>query len=319
MHASTTRYLAIAILGIAALIAPAAENDPKVTVAYAANVLALPLFVAQEIGGFEKYGVVVELQRHETANVMVAAVAGGSADIATGVSLLPVLNLEAQSPGRVHLLLHSRMSDRAPFDSIVVREDSNIRNLADLVGKKVATYPGTTAPALLAEYLRRNKVDPAAMEFVALPGNAHANALNAGVIAGAFAYEPVVSALLQAGKARRLTGSIYSALQQGESPISVTVVSRNAERNKAEAVQRFIAALEEAILLIRKDPATARKSLPKMISLAPEVAAVVPLMEDATRAEVNPTSVQAFIDMMIGLGECPAGVKAANLLSPTTP
>lgn len=310
--------LILALTGGLATSALSAEDGvPAITVTYAPNILALPLFTALETGAFRRHGVEVKLQRAEQANIMISSVVAGTADVATGVSLLPVLNLETQSPGKLHVVVHSRMTDAAPFDSLLVRAGADIKRLKDLEGRKVAVYQGSTARAILAEFLRRHEVDVSLVQFVQLPGNAHANALAAGVVDSAFTYEPVTTALLLGGTARRLHGSVYASLQNEACPISVTVFSRESERSKRDAMVRFQAGLEDGIRFVREHPEEARQCLARFTNVTPEIAARVSIVEDATAAEASPAALQEFINLMVQLGESAQGVTADSLLAPT--
>jgi NitT/TauT family transport system substrate-binding protein len=293
-------------------------DAPSVRVIYARNVLNAPLWVAIEQRLFEKHHVDVITQTAEQANLMATSLAAGDADISTGVSLLPMANLESQSPGRIRIVIHSKLTAAAPFDRIVAKKDSPITTLKDLAGKKVATYPGTTAKAILSYYLGQQGVDTGTVQFVAMPGSAHANALAAGAVDAAFAYEPAPTILLQSGQCKQVFGSIYAALEPN-CPISVTVVARRADREKGEAVKRFTAALDEAVEILGRDPSAAQPVLMKYTNISAEVAKAVPVIRDTTSATTDSRLVQEFLDLLVKLGELPKPVRADALLAPTSP
>jgi NitT/TauT family transport system substrate-binding protein len=104
-------------------------------VAYAPVVLNLPLYVALDRGWFQEAGVEVEPIAFTTANDMINALVAGQADVVTGVSLVPVINLESEGPGRVRVMTHSRMDQAHPYDGLVVKKDSRIRQLGGLTAQ----------------------------------------------------------------------------------------------------------------------------------------------------------------------------------------
>lgn len=117
----------------------------NIRVAYAPVVLNIPLYLGQSRGVFQSNSITVDAKVFTSANDMINAVIADQVDAVTGVSLVPILNLEAQQPGRVRVILHSRMTDEQPYDGLVVKKASPIQTLNDLKGHKAGLYPGTTA------------------------------------------------------------------------------------------------------------------------------------------------------------------------------
>ncbi|AOS46141.1 Putative aliphatic sulfonates-binding protein precursor [Lacunisphaera limnophila] len=295
-----------------------ADSQPPVSikVAYAPVVLNVPLFLGQTQGLFKSNGIEVEAKLFTSANEMINALVANQVDAVTGVSMVPILNLEAQFPGRVRIILHSKMSEASPYDSIVTRADSALKKLDDLKGHKVGLYPGTTALNLLKAFLKSRGIDPASVELIQLPPSSHISALQSGAIDALFAYEPTLTALLKQKEYRKLFGSVYVAMLE-PSPISCSVISRKFETEHPEAAKRFSETLGQAVLLARNDPAGARNSLSGFTKLAPEVIPHVNLVADVLPTETDLKNVQQFSDLMREIGELPKSVDAAALLAPT--
>lgn len=287
-------------------------KSTTVRVAYAPVVLNLPAYYAQEHGLFEKRGIDVDLNVFGSANDMINAVVAGQIDAVTGVSLVPILNLEKQYPGRVRVVLHSRMTDSSPFDGIVVKSGSSIHTIAGLEGKKLGIFPGTTAHNLMRALLKKHEVDPDKVKFVQLPPPSHLTALESGSIDALLAYEPTLTTALNGGN-RRIFGSIYADLLS-PNPISVTILSRKFEANHPEAATAFVDALDESIRTIRDSPEKARPSLVSFTKLPPPVIPDVNIVEDSLSSEVSIKNLQAFIDLMVEIGELPATIKAEQLV-----
>ena len=99
----------------------------NIRVAYAPVVLNIPLYLGQNRGVFQSNNITVDAKVFTSANEMINAVIADQVDAVTGVSLVPILNLEAQQPGRVRIILHSRMTDEQPYDGLVVKSSSSIQ------------------------------------------------------------------------------------------------------------------------------------------------------------------------------------------------
>lgn len=290
-------------------------EPPTIRVAYAPVVLNLPSFVAQDQGMFAKQSVKTDYKVFSSANDMINALVANQVEAVTGVSLVPILNLEAQSPGRVRVVLHSRMTNEAPFDGIVVKKDSAIQTLADLSGKKLGLFPGTTALNLMKALLKKHGVATDSIQFIQLPPPSHLSALQSGSIDALLAYEPTLSTALQQGF-RRVFGSIYADLLS-PNPISATIIARKFEKEHPTETAAFVSALDMAISTIRKEPDIARKSLLNHTKIPPEVASKVNLVPDVLSTEPDITNVQAFIDLLVSIGELPKRVDAQAIFAPT--
>lgn len=110
-----------------------------------------PLFVAQERGYFKDAGLEVTLQAPADPNAPPKLVAAGKYDLA--VSYQPQLHLQIQEGlplVRVATLVAT------PLNSIVVLENSPIKSLADLKGKRVGFSVGGFEDALLGTVLERH-------------------------------------------------------------------------------------------------------------------------------------------------------------------
>lgn len=286
-----------------------------VRVAYAPVVLNLPLFLALDRGWFVDANVQVHPISFTTANDMINALIAGQVDVVTGVSLVPVTNLEAEGPGRIRVITHSRMDAAHPYDGIVVRRESPVRRLSDLAGRKVAVYPGTTAANLLKAFLGGEGISVDSVELVALPPSSHISALQTGAVDALFAYEPTLTMALHSG-ARLLHGSVFVSLLD-PSPISGSVIARAFERANPGEASAFIAVLDRAILAIRRAPDSARTSLLGHTSLSDSLIGAVNLVPDVTSAETDSINLQAFVELLQRLGEVRGRVTAARLLAPT--
>lgn len=312
--------VSIAILAIVAIsLAVVLNRDnsdhqvAKIRVAYAPVVLNLPAYLAQDKEWFKEAGIEAEFTVFTSANDMINAVVARQVDAVTGVSLVPVLNLEAQYPGKIRVVLHSKMNDTQPFDGIVVKPASDIQTINDLAGRKLGIFPGTTAINWMRALFKKHGIDPAEVDMVQLPPASHLSALESGAIDALLAYEPTLTTALQNGN-RRVFGSIYADLLN-PSPISSTVISREFEAKNPETAAAFIRVLDRAISAIQQDPTESKVALTKFTKILPEVAPHVNVVKDTTSTTVDAENVQKFIELLVEIGELPKSVDAKKLLS----
>lgn len=306
--------VAIAVTTTTVFLRPPNESpkEGRIRVAYAPVVLNLPAYHAQESGIFAAKTLKVDFKVFGSANDMINAVVAGQVDAVTGVSLVPILNLEKQYPGRARVVLHSKMTDASPFDGIVVKSQSSIQKLSDLEGKKVGIFPGTTAHNLMMALFKKHGVDTSKVELVQLPPSSHLAALESGSIEALLAYEPTLSTALDGGN-RRIFGSIYADLLT-PNPISVTIISRKFERDHPEQAAAFISSLDESIQAIRKSPENTRSALAAFTKIPPSVLQKVNIVDDSLSSEVSTENLQSFIELMVRIGELPSPIDANQLV-----
>jgi NitT/TauT family transport system substrate-binding protein len=111
------------------------------------------IWIGQQNGSFAKQGLELELSQFTTGLELFQAMIGGSLDmLATGAVLS---NFPARGQGKVFLMNNIEYATA----QLWVRND--IKSIADLKGKQIATTTGTTAHVFLDRALRSANVDPA--------------------------------------------------------------------------------------------------------------------------------------------------------------
>jgi NitT/TauT family transport system substrate-binding protein len=113
------------------------------------------IWLGQHLGSFEKQGLDLELIKFTTGLEIFQALVGGSLDVLSTGAV--VSNFPARGQGKVFLLNNIEYATA----QLWVREDSGVKTLADLKGKKISTSTGTTAHVFLDRALRSANLDPA--------------------------------------------------------------------------------------------------------------------------------------------------------------
>ncbi len=316
-----SRLLAIAavLIVVAVLVGAWKSFRPaagEVRMAYPPIIPSLPVFVAQEQHLFEQDSLRLQTLSLSSSNDLVNALVAGQADVLPAVSLVPIVHLEIQHPGKVRVISHSRMNPNNALDKIIVKDNSSLRGLRDLRGKKVGLFPGTAPQKMLSTFLKKHGVDPDSISFVQLAPQAQLSSLESGVVDALFSYEPVTTTALVHGGYRALFGSVYADLLN-PCPIGVSVISRDFERSQPQLAQRSVKVLQDGILFMAAHPADARALLPKFTKLPQEIAARVNVSDVTLQNQVDVANLQAFIDLLYASGEIPQKIDAHRLVDPT--
>lgn len=311
--------IGVAVVVVVALVwawKSAHKNRGEVRVAYLQIIPSLPVFVAEEQRLFDKQNLQLKAIALGSSNDLVNAMLAGQADVLPAVSLVPIIHLEIQSPGRVRIFSHSRMNDSNALDKIIVPEASPLRTIADLRGKKVGVFPGTAPSRMLATFFKKHGIDPATISMVQLPPQAQLSSLDSGAVEALFSYEPVTTTALVHGGYRQLFGSVYADLLN-PCPIGASVISREFERNHPELAAPAVRALQQGVDFMAAHSAESRTLLSQYIKLSPEVAARVNVADVTLSNQVDVANLQQFIDLLYQSGEIPERIDAHRLADPT--
>jgi len=287
-----------------------------VKIAYQPIVFGVPLFVAEQEGLFKKHGVVADSKSFTSANDMINALVAGEVVIVPGAPLVPVLSLESKYPGKFRVFAHSVMTSDKPFDRIIVKEDSSLKSAADLAGKRLALIPGTTALNTIKAFLKKNNVSPDAVNFVQLAPPAQLSALASGAVEALYAYEPTLTVALSKGGFRAISPSIYCSMLE-PCPLVVSIIDRDFERKHPKEAAAAIGAINDAVTLMKKDPAKASESLVPYTKIDAGIAHKVSLQNMTVTGEMNVPNLQQFINILVDIGELQSAISADKLLAPT--
>jgi NitT/TauT family transport system substrate-binding protein len=271
------------------------------------------LFIAEEKGFFAEEGIRVETTPIATSNQLVDAVAAGNLDLFPESSAVPVLAVELQSPGRMKVFAVSSITQRTPFDAILVREDSSVTTLSQLAGKRIGTFPGSTSATLLKKYLSDHKVDVSHVTFIPVPAQNQVTALLEGSVDAVHAYEPTIAIALNKGGVRRLFGSVYADMLDSN-PQGVAVVSCKLLKGNPAIAKKAVRALERAIVFMHENEAEARQIMARRLTLDGPVAKSTVFLDMVPHDKIDRATFQQYSDMLSDLGELNGRVSVDELL-----
>lgn len=286
------------------------DGPTEVQVLYGRNLEQLPIFVAEEAGLFEDYGLEVILAETGGASTITPAIAGGTGEM--GLSTAPDFLLAVESGLEIVAATGTSVNTgENPRIFIMAGRDSGIREPADLADTRIGVAGrGTFAEFGPAIMLERAGVDTDGIEWVEMPPFEQPDALESGAIDAAVGVPPFVTQMERAGHTRLLDLS-----ELAESlPVAFLSARRDWAEDNEEAIESFRAALEDAIELIEEDPEFAREVGAQYTLLPPDI---VEQAGFATfEAELTPDELQLWIDLLEEGDFLDEGLDAADLIVP---
>lgn len=215
--------------------------------------LSLPLYVAEAQHYFEQAGVVVQTHECLGGQRCIAEMLDGKADLATATEL-PVA---FQSFKRADFAIFATFVSTAQDAKVIVRKSGGLQTLAQLVGKRVATTPGTSAHYYLDSALLFHGIDPQQLEMLGLPPEQVGPALRDGRADAAVIWEPFAYETLRAlGPDARLLPAprIFTA--------TFNLVAKRSLIGAREAdLVKLLQAVARAVQFISEQPAQAQAIL----------------------------------------------------------
>lgn len=289
------------------------EGKVLVRIGYLNIVASLPLFVAEEKGFFEDAVVQYKATVIATSNQLVDALVAGNLDCYIESSAVPVLAVELQSPGKLKVFSVSEITYQAPFDALIVKEDSPIKTLSELSGKKIGVFPGSTATNLLKKYLKDKGVNVSSITFVPIPPANQLMALIKGSIDALHAYEPTTAIAMAKGGVRQLFGSVYAAMLS-PNPQGVAAISAEFIKKHPDTAAKVVSAFERAMVFMEEHDAETRQILAKKMGLSEDVAKHCVFLYMLPHNQIPVDIFQQYSDMLTDLGELSGKVRVEELL-----
>lgn len=304
-----TRRSALSV-SVPALLAACVGPDPGsdaphagcLRIGYLDITASAPLFVAEATSLFDSVGVCVSTEVFGTSNQLVDAVAADRIDYVVEVSAVPALALASRDPNRFAITAASTISPEEPFDAIVALRTSGIATLSDLAGKRVAVFPGTTATALLRRFLEDSDIDASSIRFVPVsPGNQVA-ALTSGAVDAVHAYEPTWAVALGNPAIVQVHGTVYGR-QLSPNPQGVSLLNRRLTERDPEAAGQLVAALDQALSIMRSADSLTRGVLRERFDLPGDAVERMHLLYMAPSDSVDWVSLAEYADLLVSAQE----------------
>lgn len=263
-----------ALLAGCALLAGGAAGaaDELVLAASRRQALNLPVVVAEAEGYFKAEGLALRIVDCSIGRLCLKQLLDGQAQLAT-VADSPIAFASLNSDRFVVL---ATITTNRNDSKIVARKSSGIRSPADLAGRRVGSFVGTSAHYFLDLVTLLAGVDPARLTVVNLAPDAAAAALVSGQVDALAVFEPYAQAAVRAlgDDAQLLTNKrVYEQTWN-------IVAARGIAGARDRELQALLRALDRAERFIHDQPARAKALMRERSGL--DEAAVERLWEDLT-------------------------------------
>lgn len=203
-------------------------------------------YYAKNSGIFRKYGLNVEITLVNSGNAAMAALAGGTVDVAF-TNLLPVMQAYLRGIRFPIVAPTGWYLSERPQVQLLVKMNSPIRTARDLNGKTVASssLKDINAAAMFA-WMDQNGGDSRTLHAIELPSSAIAAALEDGRIDAGTLATPFMDQALVSGAARVLAKS-FDAIGKRIEVAGYVSTPEIIDKNE-DAMRRFARAMHESIL-----------------------------------------------------------------------
>jgi len=251
----------------------------EVKIGYLGLVLSLPTFVALEKGYLHEQGLKVTPTLFESGTIITDALVSGRIDVNAGSAIIASWLAEQNMPGtyKIFLVYGARKVPQDNTMALMVPKDSPLKEITDLTGKRMGTFPGVASLAL-AKAVLRNSFDPdKEITLIEVPPGNIVQALAAGQIDAYFAPEPFGMIAEARGIGRRLVKSPLLLLNL-KTGIPGTLFAFNSKflKEKPLVAKRVKAAYYKAVDFIYANETEARKLLTKYANLPEPFAMKIP-------------------------------------------
>lgn len=258
-------FFFLAVLAIASLAGTTylscKNRTSQVRVGYIIFTGSLPVLVAKERGLFTKHGLDVRLTRYQQDGPMLSDL-GVGIDIPGPASLVSVANAEQLKPGSFKLLWSASETGEGNVSAILVPNDSQLKSIEDLRGKTIGSYNSASARVSLNAILEKNGLNPDAdVKIITEQLNTHMDLLTSKQVDALYTVEPYSTMLVHNRQARLLVGNPRARYLSDPFVVGVIAIPQEYWQSHPDEMRRFVAAIGEAIDLIRNEPTSTKEIL----------------------------------------------------------
>src|SRR5512139_354167 len=272
------KCIAVMLIILIIMGAGSTLGEDKVKIGYLRLTISFPTFVAAEKGLFEQAGLKVELTPFESGTLIVGALIAGRIDANCSSATTGYWFAEQSTPDQFKIFLaYGTPSRKNPTFVAIVKKDSSLKDLRDLKGKRVGTYPGASSVEL-GKAIIRSQMDPESVIFQEVPPSILISALAAGQIDAFFAPEPMGMIAISQGIGRHLVEEPLGllGLEKGFIGGAFGFSTQFIKQNPMLA-QKVKAIYYKAVDLIDKDRNAVRPLLQKYTGLSESIAMKIPI------------------------------------------
>lgn len=243
------QLLAALCCSVVALVtgAPASQAaDKEVTIGY--QLIYNPWKVAIADKAIEKAtGYKINWQKFDSGAKVITAMASGDVDIALAGSSPIAAGVSRGLPIKL-FWIGENINDA---EALVVRDGSNIKEVKDLVGKKVGVPFVSTTHFHMLFALEHYNVDASKVQLLNMQPNAIAAAWERGDIDAAFVWDPALGRIKKSGKVLLTSGDLSKL---GKATFDGMIVKNEFAENNPKFMCQFVSTVAKADAAYREKP-----------------------------------------------------------------
>lgn len=243
-------------------------SGPTESVSLALNLksaqeLSTLIFLAEELGYFEKNGIQLNLKSYDSGGAAVSAFQKGEADMAISGDFAMVSRMATDNKIRIIASLAE-----AHVSQVVARKDKGISVPSDLRGKKIALTKGTQSEYDLGVYLTRNGISLSEIAIVNSTPDEVFAALQQGTVDAVVIWEPFVKNLVDTLGSNQIHWSADNG-----TPLYWLLASTDMYvRDHKDTVTRVIRSLHQAEMYWKQYPSESKELMIKRTGITAEYA-----------------------------------------------
>jgi len=290
-------YLIFA-LTLVAMDSSMAQEEVKI--GYLTLVMSLPTFVALEKGYFQDQGLKVVNTPFESGTLIVDALVTGRIDVNAGSAVVAHWLAEQNLPGTFKVfVVYGPIQPKDNTFILAVAKNSPMKEMKDLKGKRVATFPGI-ASLILAKAVLRPYFDPEKeATLIEIPPGNIVQALASGQIDAYFTPEPFGMIAVAQGVGRYLVEHpVLSLNLKTGYPGGAFTFNSKFLKEKPLVAKRVKAAIDKGVDFIKTNEQEARQFLVKYAKLPEPFAMKIPFDPWWKAEQYNKSYGQPYFELL---------------------
>jgi taurine transport system substrate-binding protein len=224
--------------------------------------------VVKELGWNEKVlGIPVKWVQFDSGKHVGKAINEGVVDIGL-MGTSPAAAAISEGAAIEVIWIHDVIGDN---EGLVVRKESEINRVADLVGKRVAAPFGSTTHYHLMLALKLNNIEADKVDLINLEPGQMSAAWNRGEIDAGFVWEPSLSKMVEDGG--KIILSSRQLAERAFPTADLCVVRKEFATRHPTVVIQYLKNLDRAVKLYRSEPEKAAAAVAKQLGISAKEAA----------------------------------------------
>jgi len=235
-----------------------------------------------------------------------------------GQSTITTIVMAVQQGLDIKIVVGNTRSPAKPPDDqpLIIRSDSDLANLKQLEGRKVAVNTLYTHNwLLLREQMRRKGGDPGKINFIEMPFPSQPDALLNKQVDAVLAVEPFSTFLAKTGKTKVLSYYLSDALPYLDN--AVWMGSGKWTRDHPNETRAFIRAVSKGIEFVNSNPDAKNQIIQGITKLNPAI--VKDLTIPPYSARINLPALKKLTELMLREGVLKKAMDAKSLIYADTP